>query len=64
MSNAKRCDRCGACYDIFPPEDCTLSSEWWRYDIVKDCHPYSEIRIDLCPSCRKNLYDWLKGGKQ
>ena len=60
MSNIKKCDRCGEPYDPFL-HNITLDSDWWRYSIHKDCHPYEEIKIDLCSDCRKKLYKWLGG---
>lgn len=62
MANAKQCDRCGKYYSI------NLSSfnyeeDWWRYELHRDCHPYSEEKVDLCIECRKKLYNWLKEGE-
>ena len=64
MSDAKKCDRCGKLYDR---EEIVIdySDMWWRYGLIKDCHPYSEIRLDLCKECRIDLYKWLsKGGAE
>ena len=63
MSDIKKCDRCGNAYD--PLEAViTFEDEWWRYEVRKDCHPYEEIKIDLCLDCRMKLYEWIKeGGK-
>lgn len=33
-----------------------------RYVLIKDCHPYPEMRLDLCKECRVNLYEWIKKG--
>ena len=62
MSSAKQCDRCGGLYIPIPtvpkPE---WSKDWWRYDIIKDCHPYPEEKLDLSPECKSKLADWLRG---
>ena len=63
MSQAKRCDRCGAFYPIFGRE-LDFDKEYWRYDIVKDCHPNEQYKLDLCDGCKKALFLWLGlGGK-
>ena len=61
MSDIKKCDRCSKPFEPLLL-GITLDSDWWRYSIHKDCHPYEEIKIDLCPDCRKELYKWLGGG--
>ena len=62
MANAKECDRCGKYYSInFISFD--YEEDWWRYGLYRDCYPYEEIKVDLCPECRKKLYDWLKEGE-
>ena len=63
MSTVTRCDRCGKIYDPLYIMHCPsiINQEWWRYKVVRDCHPYEEIKVDLCPNCRKNLVKWLKG---
>ena len=64
MADAKKCDRCGKLYD--PEEiDIDYSDMRLRYVILKDCHPYPEMRLDLCKECHINLYRWLmKGGAE
>ena len=57
--NCKKCDRCGNAYDPFL-ENINLYDNWWRLNLIKDCYPYEEVKIDLCPNCRKDLYKWLK----
>lgn len=61
MSDIKKCDRCGEAYE--PDFNINLDDNWWRFNLRKDCYPYEEIKIDLCPDCRKELYKWL-GGKR
>lgn len=64
MSEAKKCDRCGKLYDT---EEIIIdySDMRFRYELVKDCHPYPEFRLDLCKECRIALYEWLiKGGAE
>ena len=64
MSNAKKCDRCGKLYDIEEIVN-DYSDMRLRYALSKDCHPYPEIRLDLCKECRIDLYKWLqKGGAE
>lgn len=62
MSIAKKCDRCGKLYENERIVD--AGESWWRYSIMKDNHPYEEIRIDLCESCQRALADWIKQGGQ
>lgn len=61
MSEAKKCDRCKKLYDreeiVINYSDIRL-----RYALIKDCHPYPELRLDLCKECRIALYEWLKKG--
>ena len=59
MSSAKQCDRCGNFYSIFDGK-WDFNKDYWRYDIVKDCHPNEAYKIDLCDDCRKALFMWLK----
>ena len=34
--------------------------EAWRYEVIKDCHPYPDrLKIDLCKDCKKDLIRWL-----
>lgn len=56
MSGAKQCDRCKQLYSL--PISFVAFDEWWRFSVLKDCHPYPEIRLDLCPECQKN---WQNG---
>lgn len=63
MSNAKKCDRCGKLYDTEEIiKEIDYSDMWWRYVLIKDCHPYPEMRLDLCKECRIDLYKWLSNG--
>lgn len=63
MSQAKQCDRCGKFYPIFGRE-LDLDKDYWRYDIIKDCHPNEAYKLDLCDDCKKALFLWLGlGGK-
>lgn len=61
MSNAKKCDRCKQLYSL--PISFVVFDDWWRYSVSKDCHPYPEIRLDLCPECRKKLAEWIRDGE-
>lgn len=54
MSEVKICDRCGRIVELLYQDDS------WRYEIIKDCHPYPvKIKIDLCNDCKKDLKRWL-----
>ena len=59
MSNAKKCDRCGKLYDTEEEIAIDYSDMRFRYTILKDCHPYPEMRLDLCKDCRLDLYKWF-----
>lgn len=62
MSAAKKCDRCGKLYD---PTEIVIdySDMRFQYVISKDCHPYPEMRLDLCKGCRIELHKWwMEGG--
>lgn len=59
MADIKKCDRCGKAYDPYNMK-IDLYDDWWRYSIHKDCHPYEEIKIDLCPECKKELFNWIQ----
>ena len=59
MSDAKICDRCGQTIKLFENK-LSYQDEAWRYEIIKDCHPYPDkIKIDLCSDCKKDLKRWL-----
>ena len=54
MANAKKCDRCGAFYDI--KENPILSIERTGTPYINN--KYSKY-IDLCPQCLEELKQWL-----
>ena len=64
MSDIKKCDRCGNAYDPYHRIKIDWDQEWWRYSVHKDCYPYEEIKIDLCLSCRKELFSWIENKKE
>ena len=70
MAMVFKCDRCGEIYDYTPPDvngnhksnavifiDSTPSGEQWRCDDQVGA-------IQLCPSCMKQLNDWLTPDEQ
>jgi hypothetical protein len=59
MSEAKKCDRCGA---LYVPYNYQNIGEAWRYNIVKCCHPYPDKEFDLCNGCLIDLEKWIKKG--
>jgi hypothetical protein len=65
MSDIKKCDRCGNAYDPYATlKTGLLDGDWWRYLVYKDCHPYETIKIDLCPLCKKELFNWIENKKE
>ena len=56
MAVARKCDRCGAFYDI--PETGEVSGIYWMYGVAAVGSPR-----DLCPKCTDELSDWMEGGK-
>lgn len=54
MASAKKCDRCGALYEM--PVNPILR-------IKKDLYPYEPKYIDLCPQCYEELKQWLENKK-
>lgn len=59
MSDAKICDRCGQTIKLFDNE-LPYENDAWRYEIIKDCHPYPDsLKIDLCSDCKRDLVRWL-----
>lgn len=60
MANAKKCDRCGKLYDEkvrYPyPQIKVVDKESASYQRV-----YMDLNdLDLCWSCEKSFFDWLK----
>ena len=58
MSKANKCDRCGVLYEY------NWENYIHKHYINKDCHPYPDYRIDLCPNCQTELEKWLKERKE
>lgn len=58
MSDAKQCDRCKNFYPVFG-QNKDVEKDYWRYDVVKDCHPFESLKLDLCNDCKKKLVEWL-----
>ena len=56
MAVARKCDRCGAFYDM--PKTGEVSGIWWMYGVETVGSPR-----DLCPKCTDELSDWMEGGK-
>ena len=57
MSEVNKCDRCGTLYEY------DYNFYIGKHNIYKDCHPYSDYQIDLCPDCQTELEKWIKGDK-
>ena len=58
MSKALKCDRCGALYEY----DFQLYLR--SYYVGKECHPYEDKRLDLCPNCQTELEKWIEERKE
>lgn len=56
--NAKKCDRCGAYYDIKQKAGIV------RYSNTGVCVAWLSAIKDLCPSCYAELKDWLNALKE
>ena len=62
MSEAKKCDRCGA---LYIPYNFSNIGDAWRYSVIKCCHPYPDTTLDLCNNCLFDLEKWVeKGGAE
>lgn len=48
MSNAKKCDRCGAFYEPYYPRI-----------FIKKSKEVNAKTIDLCPVCQDSIESWL-----
>ncbi len=55
MSIANKCDRCGMLYEY------DFQNYLHSYYVGKDCHPYEDERLDLCPNCQEKLVEWFNG---
>lgn len=51
---AYKCDRCGTLYEY------NCENYLGKHYISKECHPYDDMKIDLCPKCQEKLEQWLK----
>ena len=56
--NAKKCDRCGAYYEIKQKAGIV------RYSNAGVCVAWLSAIKDLCPSCYAELKDWLNALKE
>ena len=63
--DARKCDRCGAVYTgfRFMLRKVFDRSAIGRFDIYTDWEITNKT-YDLCPACRKELEEWLKGKKK
>lgn len=67
MANAKKCDRCGAYYDLYPTVEnplTRLAEAMKRASTAKERDPEAMIAcikdvVDLCPGCEESLRRWL-----
>ena len=59
MADAKKCDRCGALYDIY--DGITFITNGWEYNHMAIFTNSSVSKtFDLCPNCMGKLIDFLK----
>ena len=61
---AFKCDRCGKFYDNNNEDYFKKENEHLRLLLIKDCHPYQEMKYDLCNECKKSLSEWLNTYKE
>ena len=54
MSNAKKCDRCGAYYARHKRADGEMCTDGFRFS-----ENDMQNQIDLCPDCMKELKNWF-----
>lgn len=56
MATVKRCDRCGAIYDLVPNEEGF---------VVRQIDPngYIQKQFDLCEDCEDQLVKFMAGGR-
>lgn len=52
MSRAMKCDRCGAFYE---PYNTLINPYYVGYNGNRECRT-----IDLCPTCKDKLNDWME----
>lgn len=60
MAAAKKCDRCGALYDIFNKDDCvpTMTINGGESNVYIMAS-YRQTVVDLCPKCSKAFNKFL-----
>ena len=54
------CERCENVFDPYKDINYNNKDNSWRIIVHYDYHPYPEQKINLCPKCQKELFDWLK----
>ena len=62
MSEAKKCDRCGAFYQpsCWADGDIAINRKIKKYESILFCEYYFvDDGIDLCPGCTAFIKDWL-----
>ena len=60
--DAKKCDRCGAFYEVrYSNIIDELTKAINAITHAEDLREIMEENVDLCPDCSKQLLKWLKG---
>ena len=69
MAKAKRCERCGAFYEIRDDADAQLQSMFTELQIRRMIKEKQNTKLymavigaafDLCPACMKSLKKWMR----
>lgn len=58
---AKKCDRCGAYYELYGiEENAAKCNGFMMLNIDNAGRYYRHGKIDLCPDCMAKLYEFMK----
>lgn len=62
--DAKKCDRCGAFYEVEHERsnESTFFNQVRVINAYMDMSSYIRAKFDLCPDCRKAFEKFMKGG--
>ena len=57
------CDRCGAEDSWIPETPEYLKWEWGEFTQGGEVSGHKKIRMDLCPSCTRDVKNWIRNGR-